>query len=340
MTEQTGGTEQLGDEASVARLYRSDFSGPSLGTEEELAKTLIEMPVKASNSVVALIRYTVTGEVLVLITRDIGAEGPERGRYTIELRTTPTEMSDDAGWHRRRRALKVAIWGIEEASKTKDKLKAGEYERLKSEITNPDHQIVEVPLGGVALTGKQSTVGIPEAQIGAGVTVQQRAQGKLHPLLWLPWYRDQFTSDVAVAGLDEREKIGYALVMSAVLKLADIWTRWPDALNRLEAKNAWVVRPRTPPINILDSFEMASIDVAMAAVNTAALPVWADPQLGTTWADAREHIIRARPMGGHPLPLALIHGGGAMLFEYREAPVNDYPFAFWAKDEYLEFDKD
>jgi hypothetical protein len=47
-----------------------------------------------------------------------------------------------------------------------------------------------------------------------------------------------------------------------------------------------------------------------------------------TWNTARDHIIQARPIGGHPLPAATINGTKAMLFEYRQAPVNQYPYAF------------
>ena len=132
--------------------------------------------------------------------------------------------------------------------------------------------------------------------------------------------------------------------MSAILKLAEIWTRYPGGLNLLEAKNAWVVRPRTPPVSILDSFDNDSLDTAMAVIGKAALPAWANQKVSRpvdgTWAAARDHILHARPMGGHVPPLALINGGGAMLFEYRDAPVNDYPYAFWTKGEQLDFYKD
>jgi hypothetical protein len=139
--------EPIDDETRIAQYYRTDFTGPSLGTEEELDGARIKMPIKASN-MVGLIKHTTSGQVLVLITRDLPRSlGTVEGTYTIELRTTPTEATDTVGWERRRRALQVAIWAIND--NLGKPLENDVYKTYKTEITNGNHVIAEVPNGGV-----------------------------------------------------------------------------------------------------------------------------------------------------------------------------------------------
>jgi len=338
--------DHTADEARIALHYRTKFAGPSMGTEEELSNTRIAMPVKASN-MAGLVRYKASGEVLVLITRDIEVSklSDTHADYAVELRTTPAELrivSPKVGeldaWELRRRALQIAIWGIE--NRKGKALAADEYGGFQTEITVTDQLVSAVPPGGITEAGKQSTVGVPASAIGVGITAAQRAYGTVHPLLTLPWYKGRFALDPAASGFSEREKIGYALVMSAVFHLADIWTRYPGGLNRLEAKNEWLVRPRTAPVTIIDTFEVEHVQPAMAAVHAAKLPGWASEEVSAktlnlmtaSWGYARDHILLGRPMGGHPPPASTINGAPAMLFEYRTAP-SDLPYAFWLNGE-------
>lgn len=327
--------EHLNDDAISAQCYRTAFAGPSLGTEEELGDTTIKMRPESSQ-IVGIVRHATTGDALVLITRDLQvASRPPYGVYAIELRTTPTEMNAPEGWELRRRALQVAIWAIED--RKGGALTNDEYRTYKTEILVADHEIFSVPTGGVAGSGKQSTVGVPAAEIGAAASAKDRALGKVHQHLTLPWYADQFTGDHAVSGHTDREKIGYAIVLSAILQLAVVWSAYPGRLNLLEAKNLWVVRPRTPPITILASFGPHHAEEAIAAIRTAKVPGWAaqktSANIGEVWEKARDHIIGSLPMGGHFLPDATVNGAPAMLFEYRQAPASEYPHAFWAKGE-------
>ncbi len=334
------------DEADIARHYRTTFNGPSMGTEEEPSGAVIRMRTSASN-LIGLVRHIASQEVLVLITRDIqvGADDTDKpyGMYAIELRTTPTEARTGQppgqdGWDLRRRALQIAIWAIE--NYPGKPLASEDYAGYRTEIANPDHTIHAVPPGGITDAGRQLTVGIPADAIGTRVTQNKRAAGTIHPLLTLPWYQDRFTADPAAAALYDREKVGYALVMSEILNLAVIWTRYPGRLNQLEAKNAWVVRPRTPPIVVIESFTttQAATDTAVTAIRDAGIPSWADEAtrnlIGYTWGPARQHIITGKPMGGHPPPDSTINGSTVMLFEYRQGPVTDYPYAFWRNGEF------
>ena len=96
----------------------------------------------------------------------------------------------------------------------------------------------------------------------------------------------------------------------------------------------------TPPIVVIESFTttQAATDTAVTAIADAGIPSWADEAtrnlIGYTWGPARQHIITGKPMGGHPPPDSTINGSTVMLFEYRQGPVNDYPYAFWRNGEF------
>jgi hypothetical protein len=312
--------------------YSTEFVDTSLGTEEELSDTTIRTALGAGQLIGYVQKY---GEPLVQITKDLQvAEDHAYGEYTIELRTTPTELIDEGDWKARRRALQVAIWAIEVRHGGKA-LASETWRGYETVIINTDHQIMKVPNGGVARAGRQSTVGVPAAGIGAGASLQDRAVGRLCSHVALPWYRDEFTADQAVATLPARQQIGYALVMSAIQQLATIWLDYPGALSLLNAKNAWTVRPRTPPVRILHTFDQDELDTALNAILNRPAP---SEKLATQWEAARAHIVEGRPMGGHPLPDSAINGQQAMLFEYRTAPYEEYPHAFWKKGELTDKD--
>jgi hypothetical protein len=149
-------------------------------------------------------------------------------------------------------------------------------------------------------------------------------------ILSLPWYRDTFRDDPAVDGFSEREKTGYAFVMSAITKLAAIWTSCPGfGLNVLQVKNAWQdVRPRTPPLTIFSTFQRPHALVAAGAIGKMQNPPgWVAGDFGSisgeTWLRAQQQVMTGRPMGGHELPAATIGGVPAMLFEYRPPTVGE-----------------
>jgi hypothetical protein len=323
----------LDDTAVSHANYRKEFASASLGTEEELNATILMN--RNAASVVGVVKAE-SGEVLVEITKDIEkANYGTRGEFTIELRTTPTEMVATAGWVDRTKALQVAVWAIE--NNRGKALLTEEYRSYRTVISNPKHEIGSVPTGGISGAGSQATVGVEAAEIGATANPKDRANGRLHPQVTLPWYIDRFAEDSQVDTLAAREKIRCAMVMSAVLQLARIWAKYPtNPVNLLDAKNAWTVRPRTPPIEILDTFSAGSAVTAKAAIEAWALPDWADETgsipSGKNWTDARQHILAGRPMGGHNPPAATINGRRAMLFEYRAPSPSQFDQAFWTKD--------
>lgn len=326
--------EPMNDAEQSYRQYKTEFAGTSLGTEEELGDTTIRTAAGAGQ----LIGYVQkNGDPLVQITRDlqVAEEKPSHGHYTIELRTTPTELYDKADWLDRRRALQVAIWAID-SSRGGKPLAEGTWRGYETVILNQDHQIMTVPHGGVAGAGQQSTVGVQAAGIGADSGQLNRGTGHLCPHLTLPWYSDEFAHDEAMAGRPAREQIGYALVISAIQQLATIWQRYTGKLTRLEvlslldSKNFWDVRPRTPPIRILDTFDGDGASLALGAILSREIP---RKDLAGQWHNAVVHITKALPMGGHALPDSSIDGEPAMLFEYRHAPDQEYPWAFWQRGE-------
>jgi hypothetical protein len=61
-----------------------------------------------------------TGAALLEVTKDLQQykikDRPEHGSFTLEIRTTPAELTDRAAWDNRTRALQVTIWAIEDAT--------------------------------------------------------------------------------------------------------------------------------------------------------------------------------------------------------------------------------
>ena len=312
--------------------YRTEFTSVSLGTEQELQGALVGMKT-ADPQLIGVVRAATSPHpVLVEITKDMQQRGDTTdGEFTIELRTTPCELSAKAGWDDRTKAIHAVIVSISGREGTP--LVDDTYHGYQISISNKAHSIYSP----AQITGadRQATVGIVAAEIGKSITAENRANGRIHEHLLVPWYVDKFTEDVEVTALSDREKIGYALMMSAILQLARIWRiRGINSVNHVEAKNLWVLRPRTPPIEILDTFSGTAAETLRSQIGVYELPYWAIDEDGTgpsdtNWEEARQHILDAEPMGGHQPPAATINGQAAMLFEYRQAPAT-YEDAFWS----------
>lgn len=313
--------------------YRTAFASASLGTEEELPATIQLMTTDWS--LFGVVSRIDDPEVLVQITKDLQVSAlGDLGEYTIELRTTPTELSDQAGWRERRLALQALISTIEKNVGGHLSSKAAGAYRIT--IFNPGNLIRSVTDGTVKGTAKHATVGVAAAEIGTGVTLDDRQRlRKVHPLLTLPWYAERFTADPGLLALEDREKVSYAFVMSAVLKLAQIWTRYPDRLHLLEAKSMWDVLPRTPPVQILNSLRPVASTAARRMVTNRAVPAWAadwgQVPSAEVWEKARRHILAEGEMGGHPPAAATVGGRPAMLFEYRAGIPDTFADAWWKR---------
>ncbi|WP_027343116.1 hypothetical protein [Hamadaea tsunoensis] len=320
------------DVRSSHERYRKLFTSISLGTEEELSDAKVDMDVAAS-SILGVVRRTGDTEVLLEITRDIGAENETQGRYTIELRTTPTELSDDTGWDHRVHAVAYAVFQIENS---KDRpINPNPYGAYEMELFNVDHSIYFPGAAKVTGTGRQVTVAIPATELGfdwAAMGPDHRRQGIVHEYVTLPWYIEDFTDDDLVEGLGARGRFAYAFLMSAIARLAGIWAQPKQLglLNRLSVKNGWVVRPRTAPIRILDTLGGDTAALVRYAVGQRACPTIDWPgatilsgsltAMAGTWNLAKAHILSGLPMGGHNPPAAFVGSSDALLFEYRTAP--------------------
>lgn len=326
----------LADKEDAKRFYNRNFSGPSIGTEEELAGINIKMKY-TSERLVGVVRK---GPVnLVLITRDMPVESHEGDyrEYTIELRTTPVEAPalghDSPEWRDRRRALQSAIWSIEQHQKYP--LEDGDWRGYQTTIYNSDHSFVRKS-ETITGSGKQATFGVPTvAIVSAGAA--DRASGQLHPDVLLPWYLDHFIHDPAVAGFASAEQVAYAFLMSAALQFARLpRNRETGAFNPYtsDAKNEWKVRPRTPPVKVVSIFQQDRQDAVKAAVNSSAPPAVTKPPTRTDWQLCTRWITEGKLLGGHePLDITINNAPG-MLFEYRNAPTERYPHAFWKYGEW------
>ncbi len=127
--------------------------------------------------------------------------------------------------------------------------------------------------------------------------------------------------------------------MSAALKL----TRLPREksgdktevmLYRTTVKNAWQVRPRTPPVKVLDIFQQDRKDAVKQAFASSAPPAVDDKPTAEDWKKYVGWITDGRSLDGHTPPDSTINGTPAMLFEYRTAPAETYPYAFWQPGEW------
>jgi hypothetical protein len=330
---QAASTLSAAAEQNFARRdYRISFGTVSLGTEEELP-AYIRMGSSDWNLFGNVTRTDGT-EVLVQITKDLELqESP--GVFTIELRTTPIELADDDGWDRRVSALRAAISAIEQTA-IGSPLVTQEIGANRVTIFNPGNALSRIDGGRVQGTSKHATVGIPGREIGTRVTVADRTQlRKVHPYLTLPWYAEPFTGDPGLGALDDREKVGYALVMSAILKLAQVWTRHPGGLNLLAAKTMWEVLPKTPPAQILAAMGQAAHTAALAAIRGRAVPDWAANwgavPSAQTWGEARDHILGEGHMGGHAPAASTVGGHPAMVFEYRANIPDAFAHAWWRR---------
>jgi hypothetical protein len=321
----------LADKEDAKRFYRRDFTGPSIGTEEELSGINIKMKY-TSERLVGVVRKGPAN--LVLITRDMPVKAHEGDyrEYTIELRTTPTEAPaqgpDSTEWTDRRRALQVAIWAIE--NYLDSPLPDDDWHGFQTTIYNSDHSFARTSQT-ITNSDKQATFGVPTAAIvSAGAA--DRATGQLHPNVLLPWYLDQFAHDPAVAGFTSAEQVAYAFLMSAALQLTRL-PRNPEtgAFNPYtsEAKNEWKVRPRTPPVKVVGIFQQGRQDAVKAAVNSSAPPAVTKPPTLADWQLCTRWITEGKLLGGHEPMDITINNAPGMLFEYRSAPTERYPHAFW-----------
>jgi len=324
-------TDATYDEVPTYENYDDDFDGYSLGTEEELYGPAIRVAA-AAPKLVAVVRHNGTGKVLVEVTKDLQIEGTKT--YTIELRTTPTELTNLDGWFQRRKALVHAIAAVDRGT-----LVCEDWDFCHMEIRNQDYAIMPSPDKEVKRTGRQATIGLPIGEIGAGRSAAQLGLGGVHEYLTLPWYRHEFEGNTDLTSFSPTERIFFALMQSAALKLAQIVQTQGIHIATASAKDAWEVRPRTPPRKLFDSSSGAVRFIALDVLGSMDAPPASRlgelPPSLQNWVLARNHIVDGSGLGGSYLPDCLVNNQSAALFEYRK-PLGipaAFGHAFWRKDE-------
>jgi hypothetical protein len=324
-------SEATHDEVPTYENYDDDFDDYSLGTEEELYGPAIRVAA-AAPKLVAVVRHNRTGKVLVEVTKDLPIEGTKT--YTIELRTTPTELTNLDGWFQRRKALVHAIAAVDRGT-----LACEDWDFCHMEIRNRDYTITPPPDKEVKKTGRQATIGLPIGEIGAGRTAAQLGLGGVHQHLTLSWYRHEFEGNTDLTGFSPAERIFFALMQSAALRLAQIVQTQGVHIATASAKDAWEVRPRTPPRKLFDSSSGGVQYIALDVLRSMDAPPASRPgepvPSAQNWALARDHIVAGSGLGGSRLPDCLVNNQSAALFEYRK-PLGipaTFDHAFWNKDE-------
>jgi len=323
--------EPMHEEVQNYENYDDDFDDYSLGTEEELHGPAITVAA-AAPKLIAVVRHKGTGKVLVEVTKDLSIKGTNG--YTIELRTTPTGLTNADGWWQRRKALVHAIAAVDRGTLTCD-----DWDFCQMQIRNPDYVITTSPSKQVKQTGRQATIGLPVSEIGAGRTPAQFGRGELHANLTLPWYRHEFAGNPDLTSFSATEQILFALMQSAALKLAQIVQAQGPQIGTGSAKDAWEVRPRTPPRKLFDSsgggVRLIALDVLRCMETPPASRLGETEPSVQNWVKARDYIVDGSGLGGSYLPDCLVNDQLAALFEYR-IPMGipaAFGHAFWNKNE-------
>src|SRR5690349_21661950 len=100
----------------LSQFFRTEFTGPSFGTEQELTGVRIIRHRDAGRRIGEVLR---NGKELVIVTTDM-VHNELPGDYlecTLELVTTPTEATDKDGWVNRVAAIDMIVTQIELAAR-------------------------------------------------------------------------------------------------------------------------------------------------------------------------------------------------------------------------------
>ncbi len=318
--------------------YRTKFAGPSVGTEQEFLGVRVG---KKANGGSLLAEVVKDGELLVQVTTDIGGGGdaPEGYRgYTLELKTSPTEVSDDGGWSRRTNAVKEVLNAIGQFVLSKDdcSFTTGDLGEFEVVVHNSDHVVYkDSSSSGVTRSSKHATYGLPFAHLGTDESGAElvRAAG---------WYREWSVEFDKITGewADEnRARAVFYYLRSVLLKLTDLTSSYSLAVHNLKelkgftgnlydshVKNKWGVLPRTAPWR---AFDLLSIgDQKLLKPTLVARPNEVTDQ--AIWTAAVWHIVQGLDLAGHaPTPPVFTEVElPGTLFEFRSSIPVTFKHAF------------
>ncbi|GAA1249548.1 hypothetical protein GCM10009665_45420 [Kitasatospora nipponensis] len=311
--------------APVQRVYRTEFAGSSLGTEQELIGVKVAKARNTDSHIAEVLDNA--GHLLLEVTTDIGGQQSFRGYYdyTLEMKAAPTEVADQQGWAARRRAFRAVVELFDAAADAGGTPLTSRAlgEEFQLVVRNQEH-LVHSDFGhGVSGSSDQVTLGIRAQDVGSDLgEAGLMAAGAF-------WYDREIGSELPVEGLIDAvgSRTVYSYVMSVLRFLASLirenelsFDGAPESYRKnlydSDIKNRWSVLPRTPPWDLLDILAATDSTAVKVAIAKTPPPPGIDP---TIWKAARQHINTRQSLAGHDQPTPLIAGGQGALFEFRSS---------------------
>ncbi|GAA2996045.1 actin cross-linking domain-containing toxin [Actinokineospora diospyrosa] len=319
--------------------YRTSFAGPSVGTEQEFLGVRLGK-ARLGGSLIA--EVVSDGALLVQITTDIGGgeDAPEGYLgYTMEIKTSPTEVGDEDGWGLRTTAIRSVLAAIAELVKSGSdtrSLTSGKLDDFDLVVHNAEHVFYKTDSwsSGVTSSSRHATYGLPFADLGTTAPGAQLVQ-KAH------WYRDWSEEFDLITGTwvaRDRALATYNYLRSVLIQLAELTTRYSLAVHNLgelkgntgnlydsPVKNAWGTLPRTAPllaIGLLPEGDRERVKTALRARPGSVT----DTQV---WTAVVWHIFQSLTLAGHtPAQPTYATSKPGTLFEFRSGIPVAFKHAF------------
>ena len=302
-----------------------NYAAPTIGVEQEITGYKVDLSTGAT-AVIGVVQDK-NNKKLVEFTKDMGEPtGNGRGRYRIELRTTPAEANDANAISERRKATAAIVAAIKQAAAHPDDTSVKTHDRdgFHIIIVNPDHNIWGV---GAATFDNQVSLGVPTADLAAQALAPKTAENNAiidHAEWFKASYADKFAPAKTTSPNAKNVYVMLASVIGFIVKT--VKEAKPNAeaveidLTNPGIKDKWEVLPRTPPWEWLDCLGKDD----KAEVHAQLQKTFAD-NLGKA---ALEYIETKKPLAGHPVPQATIDGKHSSIFEFRRVPkeLDAYPY--------------
>lgn len=279
------------------KYFNTSFTSMSYGVEQEISKYKVQMDQRTD---VFAIIYKDNNELL-LITADMG----NNNKYTIELVSTPTEMSNENGRKDRIKSAKIAMSQIKAASDSESK-KMEYYNEdgfeLKNEYTNykilDDRPDITNPL-----MSNQISIGVENSieEIERIINIDYG------------WYvKDKYRFSSIVA--DPKIQFGYNYLMCIIEKITNIKNNKEDATSPT-SKNSWGIMPRTNFIETVDCLFEPSEKCKFKMIKDKIGNI--TNLLGDEYKNTWVEICCGKISLGHGLNTSFINGKPSSIFEIR-----------------------
>lgn len=291
-----------------ADYFNTNFTSASYGVEQEMSKYKVIM----QNRVEVFAIISKNEKILLLITADMGSNN----KYTIELVSTPTEMSDEDGKKDRIESAKIAVSQIETASRTEKEMEPYNNEdgfQLKNIYNNYKIED-ETPDVTTPLMSNQISVGVENSieEIEKIITTDYG------------WYQKDKYTITSTSETDPKIQFGYNYLMCIIEKFADILKKKEDVTSP-QSKNSWGIMPRTNSLTTVSNlFEQGEnkIHIITQLIDTET------KKLGDEYVQAWKTICDGAILG-HNLKDSVINGKPSSVFEIRN-PDNSWSEYFYS----------